>query len=497
MSTQEKKNEINQIKFNLYLDRDKKNFIQFNLDNNNITIEDLLIKYKDSLADKMNTIYKKNIDEFSFLIIENKISNKKNEEIPSLMEFKINKRVKLYNLLQNPQNNLYFLPKRKSNKEECLKARNEKINRENNFDLVEIDYFINKNPEEYLPKSLIYLYDTSQQTFIKEEGSVDKQKIIIYKSKTNKELIEICIKDIVKDLFYSETSQEPYKKNLPTKGNKPKYFIEIVTNKITYFFGQFKENLFIQWEKAIKKALTKYNNFNVELNLNIKINSSKTGIYAIEHSIMDNCFILNKILFNKEKRKMFFSISPEKKICSIIINILSYKELIKKDEYLEAWMSFKEILTYIESADSNIKNQKEEKILKIFSQEKINNYKKISEDSNENLKKIQGTNSSLSLFKIEVKKALYDILKADLFDDVFISLYKIYIIPLFQEIENILKKEAHPLEKPLIRQKFQFLLAINFNNIFKNTTDNFDDLYTNINNKSGILKSETLSNLII
>ena len=496
MSTQEKKNEINQIKYNLYLDRDKKNFIQFNLDNNNITIEDLLIKYKDSLADKMNTIYKKNIDECAFLIIENKI-NKKNEEIPSLMEFKINKRIKLYNLLQNPQNNLYFLPKRKSNKEECLKARNEKINRENNFDLVEIDYFINKNPEEYLPKSLIYLYDTSQQTFIKEEGSVDKQKIIIYKSKTNKELIEICIKDIVKDLFYSETSQEPYKKNLPTKGNKPKYFIEIVTNKITYFFGQFKENLFIQWEKAIKKALTKYNNFNVELNLNIKINSSKTGIYAIEHSIMDNCFILNKILFNKEKRKMFFSISPEKKICSIIINILSYKELIKKDEYLEAWMSFKEILAYIESCDSTNSNQKEEKILKIFSQEKINNYKKISEDSNENLKKINGTNSSLSLFQIEVKKALNEILKFDLFDDIFIELYKIYIIPFFQEIKNILKKESHPLEKPLIRQKFQFLLAINFNKIFDNTTDNFADLYSNINNKFDISRTETLSNVII
>ena len=468
MSTQEKKNEINQIKYNLYLDRDKKNFIQFNLDNNNITIEDLLIKYKDSLADKMNTIYKKNIDECAFLIIENKI-NKKNEEIPSLMEFKINKRIKLYNLLQNPQNNLYFLPKRKSNKEECLKARNEKINRENNFDLVEIDYFINKNPEEYLPKSLIYLYDTSQQTFIKEEGSVDKQKIIIYKSKTNKELIEICIKDIVKDLFYSETSQEPYKKNLPTKGNKPKYFIEIVTNKITYFFGQFKENLFIQWEKAIKKALTKYNNFNVELNLNIKINSSKTGIYAI----------------------------AEKKICSIIINILSYKELIKKDEYLEAWMSFKEILAYIESCDSTNSNQKEEKILKIFSQEKINNYKKISEDSNENLKKINGTNSSLSLFQIEVKKALNEILKFDLFDDVFFELYKIYIIPFFQEIKNILKKESHPLEKPLIRQKFQFLLAINFNKIFDNTTDNFADLYSNINNKFDISRTETLSNVII
>ena len=495
MSSQEKKNEIAQLKYNLYFDKEKKNFIQFNLENNT-TIDDILIKYKDILSDNINNIYKKNIDECVFIIIENKI-NKKNEDIPSLTEFKINKRIKLYNLLQNPQNNLYFIPKRKSNKENYIKARNEKINLENNYDLVETDYFTTKNTEEYLPKSLIYLYDSSNQNFTKEKGSVDKQKIIIYKSSTNKESIEIYIKDIIRDLFYSDTSQEPYKKNLPIKGDKPKYYIEIVTNKISYFFGQFKENLFNQWEKAIKKSITKYSNFNTELNLNMKITSSKTGIYAIEHSIMDNCFILNKILFNKEKRKMFFAISPEKKICSIIMNILSYKELIKKDEYLEAWLSFKEILTYIESADSNIKNQKEEKILKIFSQEKINNYKKISEDSNENLKKIQGTNSSLSLFKIEVKKALYDILKADLFDDVFISLYKIYIIPLFQEIENILKKEAHPLEKPLIRQKFQFLLAINFNNIFKNTTDNFDDLYTNINNKSGILKSETLSNLII
>ena len=495
MSSQEKKNEIAQLKYNLYFDKEKKNFIQFNLENN-FTIDDILIKYKDILSDNINNIYKKNIDECVFIIIENKI-NKKNEDIPSLMEFKINKRIKLYNLLQNPQNNLYFIPKRKSNKENYIKARNEKINLENNYDLVETDYFTTKNTEEYLPKSLIYLYDSSNQNFTKEKGSVDKQKIIIYKSSTNKESIEIYIKDIIRDLFYSDTSQEPYKKNLPIKGDKPKYYIEIVTNKISFFFGQFKENLFNQWEKAIKKSITKYSNFNTELNLNMKITSSKTGIYAIEHSIMDNCFILNKILFNKEKRKMFFAISPEKKICSIIMNILSYKELIKKDEYLEAWMSFKEILTYIESADSNIKNQKEEKILKIFSQEKINNYKKISEDSNENLKKIQGTNSSLSLFKIEVKKALYDILKADLFDDVFISLYKIYIIPLFQEIENILKKGAHPLKKPLIRQKFQFLLAINFNNIFKNTTDNFLDLYTNINNKSGILKSETLSNLII
>ena len=499
MSSQEKKNEIATSKYNLYLDREKLKFIQIDLDNNT-TCDKILMQYKDSLTDTINSIYSKNIDECLFLIIESKI-NKKNDEIPTLMEFKVNKRTKLYNLLQNPQNNLYFLPKRKSNKEERLKARNENIGTENFFELAETNYFLNKNTEEYLPKTIFYLYDSTKQIFTKEKGSVDNQKITIYKSNTNKELIEISVKDIIKDLFYSDTSQAPYKKNLPIKGDKPKFYIEIITNKLTYFFGQYKENLYYQWEHAIKKAITKYNNFNMELNLNMKINSSKTGIYATQHSIIDNCFMINKVLFNQEKRKMFFAISPEKKICSIIINILTYKDLIKKDEYLEAWMRFKEILTYIESYDIHSQSQdfikKNEKILKIFSHEKINSYKKISEASNENVKKINMVNASLSLFQIEVKKALNEILKENLFDDVLISLYKIYIIPFFEEVKNTLKKGSHPLEKPPIREKFQFLLAIYFNRIFNTSADSYNDLYSNFYTQTGLPKTQTLSNEII
>lgn len=499
MSSQEKKNEIATSKYNLYLDREKLKFIQIDLDNNT-TCDKILMQYKDSLTDNINSIYSKNIDECLFLIIESKI-NKKNDEIPTLMEFKVNKRTKLYNLLQNPQNNLYFLPKRKSNKEERLKARNENIGTENFFELAETNYFLNKTTEEYLPKTIFYLYDSTKQIFTKEKGSVDNQKITIYKSNTNKELIEISVKDIIKDLFYSDTSQAPYKKNLPIKGDKPKFYIEIITNKLTYFFGQYKENLYYQWEHAIKKAITKYNNFNMELNLNMKINSSKTGIYATQHSIIDNCFMINKVLFNEEKRKMFFAISPEKKICSIIINILTYKDLIKKDEYLEAWMRFKEILTYIESYDIHSQSQdfikKNEKILKIFSHEKINSYKKISEASNENVKKINMVNASLSLFQIEVKKALNEILKENLFDDVLISLYKIYIIPFFEEVKNTLKKGSHPLEKPPIREKFQFLLAIYFNRIFNTSADSYNDLYSNFYTQTGLPKTQTLSNEII
>jgi len=499
MSTQEKKNENVPLKYNLYLDREKLNSIQFDLDNET-TCDKILIQHKDSLSNTILSIYNKNIDDCVFLIIETKI-NKKNDDIPTLMEFKINKKTRLYDLLQNPQNNLYFVSRRKSNKEDRIKARNESITKENFFESAETNYFVAKNTEEYLPKTLFHLYDPEKQTFNKERGNVDKQKITIYKSNTNKESIEISIKDIIKYLFYSDSSQAPYKKNLPIKGEKPKFYIEIITNKTTYFFGYYKENFFFQWENAINKAITKYNIFNMELNLNMKINSSKTSIFAIKHSIIDDCYMLNKVIFNEEKRKMFFSISPEKKICSIIMNILTYKELIIKNEYLEAWMSFKQILTYIDpgnnQAQLSISIPKDEIILKIFSQEKINTYKKISEASYENFKKINMVNASLSLFKIEVKRALNEILKDNLFDDVFISLYKIYIIPFFKEVKNTLEKGTHPLEKPLIRQKFQFLLAIYFNKSFNTSVDNYNDLYSNINNQLGLIKTETLSNEII
>lgn len=483
MATDEKNIENTRLKRILYLDRESINTILFDLEYNT-TCENVFNEHKKSIAEIMNAAYKKNLDECEFLIMENKI-NRKIDDIPSLMKFKIKPTTKLYNLLNCRRNNLFFLPKKKKIREERLKARNENIITESCFELYNTNYFSDKNIEEYLSKGIFYLYDPIKQIFNKEKGSVDKQKITIYKSNTNKELIEIIIKDIVKDLYYSETSLLADDKDLPIKGDKPKFFIQIITKTDTYFFGQFKENIQIQWENAIKKAITKYNNFNIDLNLNININSSKTGLYAIHHSIMDNCFVLSKILSNEEKRKMFLSIFTDKKICSIIINILTYKSLIKRNEYLEAWMCFKEILTYIDSYNTKAQppnpSPTMEKIIKMFSKEKVDIYKKVSEDANENVKKINMVNASLDLFKTEMKKALNDILKEELFDDIINNLYKLCILPFFKEVKDSLQKSTVPTEKPLIRQKFQLLLALYFNKIFNNSSDNFDHLYNKFN----------------
>ena len=169
-------------------------------------------------------------------------------------------------------------------------------------------------------------------------------------------------------------------------------------------------------------------------------------------------------------------------------------------------MRFKEILTYIDSY--NISNKKENnnnniildeenKIYEILTKERISKYKEISEAADEKVKKIKIEESSLFLFQNEIKSALCEILKEDLFDDIFNYLYKIYIIPYFEDVKQKLKEGSIPTDKPLVRQKLQFLLAIYFNEIWNMNPNNFDHLFAKIIAESGLNRSESLSNQIL
>ena len=111
MATEDKNVENSGLKRILFLDKESKNTILFDLDNNT-TCETLLNEYKNPIIEIINATHKKNIDECEFLMIENKI-NKKLDDIPSLMKFKIKMTTKLYNLLNSYQYSLFFLPKKK------------------------------------------------------------------------------------------------------------------------------------------------------------------------------------------------------------------------------------------------------------------------------------------------------------------------------------------------------------------------------------------------
>ena len=168
-------------------------------------------------------------------------------------------------------------------------------------------------------------------------------------------------------------------------------------------------------------------------------------------------------------------------------------------------MRFKEILTYIESYYINNKkdNQiienriiEEDNLNSLFTEERIKKYKKVSEDADENAKKIKIEESSLFLFQNEIKNALNEIMKEDLFDDIFYYLYNLYVVKYFEEIKQILQNGSIPTEKPIIRQKFQFLLALYFTRIICNMNQNdYNVLYSKIKSENGELRTESLTNL--
>jgi hypothetical protein len=480
-----KESNIEENKKVIYLKRDKKEPIKYQI-TKEVTCNSILSDLKSKLTEKINEFYKKKIEDCNFIVIEDKTQAKK-EEIPSLIELRLNNKSNIYEILKNNQYFLYFLPKRSSNLFERNNARNGNC-QENFFEDAEANYFSNKTTEEYLTKSVIYLYDTKKCTFSKEKGTVDKNKITIFKGKNP---IEIFIKDIK-----IEENNDNIKK-LKIAGDRPKFFLQIKTNKDEYIFGQYKETYFRQWESAINLSITKYNNYNVELNLNMTINSNKTGLFAIHHSILNNCFILNKILFNEQIRKIFFSNfreKPEKK-GAIVYYILSYKGLIYKGQYLEAWMKFKEILTYIDSYQ--ITYPKDDDINIIFNQERIQKYMQISEASNEGIK-ILKTDQPLDVLQNSFKTALSAVLKKDLFDDVFHSLYEKYVVPYFENIFiKELEKEYSPTTKPEIRQKFQYLLAIYFFNIYNVSSNNFDAFMTKKTNQTDEKIVNNISNQTI
>ena len=182
-------------------------------------------------------------------------------------------------------------------------------------------------------------------------------------------------------------------------------------------------------------------------------------------------------------------------------------------------MRFKEIITYIESYNiddkkddkkddkrddkkddkkedkkdnNNIINIQSDKAINIFTLEKFNKYKKVAEEIDEKVKKIK-IEGSLYLFQNEIRNSLNNVIKEDLFDDIFFYLYNLYISPYFQEIKKILEKGSIPTEKPLIRQKYQFLLALYFNCINYMDMKNYYILKARINKDNELSRNESIA----
>ena len=121
----------------------------------------------------------------------------------------------------------------------------------------------------------------------------------------------------------------------------------------------------------------------------------------------------------------------------------------------------------------------------------IDKYKQVLEESNAALqntmiktKKENEQNNNIPYnnnLQYNLNKVLKELLKDNLFDDLFFFLYNLYVLPFFESVNRELKRGESTNNKPSIRKKFQLLLALYYFKFFElkfNYLGDKDDIRT-------------------
>jgi hypothetical protein len=389
MFTRDQKETINTQdgKRNLYFDREREYFIKFGLVVGT-TCSYILKNYKDDIINKLKEINGQeevNLNNYSFYIVE-LIANKY-EKKQTLIDLKINMEdSSLFNILQNRQLILCFLPVKKSDISLRKKFREdlEISNIPNNLIIeAEVNNVKNKDKNEiitYLDKTIIH-YFNEKNSFSKEKIKVTEKEITIFYGKEQK---NISIKDIKsKKLITSNEEKDIQKffKDYTIIGYKPKYCIEIISgNEQKLLIGRNTLQHFETLVKAIDIACVNFKNYFVDNLINMEITKETNGILYTSNYISQSCFTINDILINKEKRNILLEDFSETYLKDIVNNIFEYKIYFKKKKYNKAISKIKNILEII---NEKMTKEERDKYEKIISKELIEKLVEINSKINE------------------------------------------------------------------------------------------------------------------
>ena len=457
----------------LYFDRNRKTFIDFDLERTKTCLE-IKEELQEEMDEKLSAIYNDKYKEMSFSFIM--MYSKSKFDNSSLIEIKIDLTTPLPDIMSNKQYFLCYLPKSCVNIEQKRKVRN-KFEEENNNDRfkdVERGSSSTHQIEKYLNNEGIYYFDKEKVEFIYGKGYVDENKITINYKKTS---IEIIISELKKENYY-ENEIPPSIQVFKIKC--PNYILEIHQNNITHFLGLYKLKSYLLWRNCINSAKIKNNNTTIDSSFNTNISNYNYLLFVKRHSVPSKCYIINQLLENPEKRQIFFDGYNDKKISDLASSIYSYKINIKNNKFFEAWMCLKQISFYVDFnniEDEVQKNREKEKYSNIFTQERIDFYNNVVKKVNESITKIKN-------YEEEMDNVLKNIFKIDLFDNLYYNIYELYIYPYFQKIKNMLNTEYNYDQKPDIIQKFHLLLSKYYINYFNmKNIDNFNCLCINVDNE--------------
>lgn len=457
--TRDQKENINTQdgKRNLYFDRERENFIKFGLVVGT-TCSYILKNYKEDIINKLKEINRQeevNLNNYSFFIVE-LIANKY-EKKQTLIDLKINMEdSSLFNILQNRQLILCFLPVEKSDISLRKKFRDVleiSYTPDNLIKEAEVNNVKNKDKNEiitYLDKTIIHYYN-EKNSFSKEKIKVTEKEITIF---YGKEIKNTSIKDIKsKKLITSSEEKDIQKffKDYTINGYKPKYCIEIISgNEQKLLIGRNTLQHFETLVKAIDIACVNFKNYFVDNFINMEMTNETNGILYTTNYISQSCFTINDLLINKEKRTILLEDFSETYLKDIVNNIMEYKVFFKKKKYSKAISRIKNIL---EIVNEKMTKEEKDKYEKIISKELIEKLVEINNKINE----IWNFDDILVDRKENNINELKKIIDMNLFDKLLLEIKDEYIIKHYDKVKSEIK----------LNNKLKLLLAKYFLKINK------------------------------
>jgi hypothetical protein len=487
----------------LNFDRMKKNYLIIKILQSQ-SCQEILTQYYNDILTELQKLSgaKPNLNEFAFLIIDD-------ENI--FTELKLRPKDTPLNYLKKKSVNLYYLNVLDKKKEDQGSFVSEKAlitdSGVTNSDVMSIQTTI----EDCIREGELLKYSRKHKKYDRRIVKLDKNKLVITKLKA-KEMEEntiILLSDI--DGIAREVSD---------KTLKDKYLFEITTFEGERYVLRSKCNADLEsWIESIMScaSLVKDNKFLIMYSDNIT--KVIKEIYERSTRIIANCLSLKGVVSIKETRHLLFKLFGNELLCNILERTIIYKQNVKCYKYFDAWDDFQEIYKLLKldkinaddtqkspeskvrksSYDVDVKERKiliERKTSKDSSEDRTTTGKKHSVDSNldldpnfeamvrqivssDNLKYLKKLRKELKELvdknsdnrqNNEVNSKLYDLLKPNVFSDIY---------------ENLLVKNFNNFYKTISKEKeFTDQIEMILQHVFKEKnsfkTDNLIDLESSL-----------------
>ena len=441
----------------LYFSLDMQNFILYTLDQKT-TCDKIMESNKNAIISKFTKLYNNpNVDltNFDFYLID--LKELKKIQGKFISRIKLNRSLNIYNFLQNPKTILCFMPIIPKNQDQSIKRITEDKSHLNNkqYEEMKNKYLNDKQIDNFFVNKTVFVYDFEHKIHNKLKANLSIKQFTIH----SKPETIIYIQDIASINYYD--AKHPLFSALTVKsGYKPPYYIALKTDENQWMIGLKTEEKLKKWKKGFDFVFINMKCFKDDINYNIEMNNLSNSIAQKEGKIINAPMDIDNFMNNKYRKILLYKHIKDKKALELIEDISSYKKLILSKDFNKATDKLNEIIAKNKEANKNKKSN----VGKILQPEKITEFKDLY-------------NKAQEIIKSNNKDTLRDLLKPDLFDNVFNELVKFDINPFLDKLKKEISEFNDIEDESNIKNNMEMLVSYNcFKNYKMENLESFLDL---------------------